>query len=192
MGTRSVASAAETYLLGLFASPKSNMLSMSERMLEADHQVLHHMLSDSEWDFDGLVSETSRQVNTLIGGMKAALIIDESAFAKKGEASAGVARQWNGRLGKVENSQVGVFAALAKETAVSLIDARLYLPECWLNDTARLDAVEVPHIGESGAKQGGACTGDDLRGAAPWGTFRTCGLRCSLWQCWVAVARTRR
>ncbi|MGH8528130.1 MAG: IS701 family transposase, partial [Gammaproteobacteria bacterium] len=144
VGTRSVASAAETYLLGLFASPKSNMLSMSERMLEADHQVLHHMLSDSEWDFDGLVSETSRQVNTLIGGMKAALIIDESAFAKKGEASAGVARQWNGRLGKVENSQVGVFAALAKETAVSLIDARLYLPECWLNDTARLDAVEVP------------------------------------------------
>jgi SRSO17 transposase len=144
VGTRSVASAAETYLLGLFASPKSNMLSMSERMLEADHQVLHHMLSDSKWDFDGLVSETSRQVNTLIGGMKAALIIDESAVAKKGEASAGVARQWNGRLGKVENSQVGVFAALAKETAVSLIDARLYLPGCWLNDTARLDAVEVP------------------------------------------------
>ncbi len=144
VGTRSVASAAETYLLGLFASPKSNMLSMSERMLEADHQVLHHMLSESEWDFDGLVSEMSRQVNTLIGGRKAALLIDESAFAKKGEASAGVARQWNGRLGKVENSQVGVFAALAKETAVSLIDARLYLPEGWLNDTARLDAVEVP------------------------------------------------
>jgi len=88
------------------------MLSMSERILdEADHQALHHMLSDSKWDFDGLVSETSRQVNTLIDGRKAALIIDESAFAKKGEASAGVARQWNGRLGKVENSQVGVFAA---------------------------------------------------------------------------------
>jgi len=66
VGTRSVASAAETYLLGLFASPTSNMLSMSEYMLEADHQVLHHMLSDSEWDFDGLVSETSRQVNMLI------------------------------------------------------------------------------------------------------------------------------
>ncbi|MDQ3775938.1 MAG: transposase [Pseudomonadota bacterium] len=82
-----------TYLLGLFALPKSNMLSMSERMLEADRQVLHHMLSDSKWDFDGLVSETSRQVNMLIGGMKAALIIDESAFAKRGEASAGVARQ---------------------------------------------------------------------------------------------------
>ena len=74
---------------------------MSERMLEADHQVLHHMLSDSKWDFDGLVSETSRQVNTLLGGLKAALLIDESAFAKKSEASAGVARQWNGRLGKV-------------------------------------------------------------------------------------------
>lgn len=95
-------------------------------MLEADHQVLHHMLSDSEWDFDGLVSETSHQVNTLIGGKKAALLIDESAFAKKGEASAGVARQWNGRLGKVENSQVGVFAALAKETAVSLIGALVF------------------------------------------------------------------
>ena len=88
VGTRSVASAAETYLLGLFASPKSNMLSMSEHILEAHHQWLHHMLSESKWDFDGLVSETSRQVNTLIGGTKAALLIDESAFAKKGEASA--------------------------------------------------------------------------------------------------------
>jgi hypothetical protein len=65
--------------------------------------------------------------------------IDESAFAKKGEASAGVARQWNGRLGKVENSQVGVFAALAKETAVSLIDARLYLPS--VGSTIRRDSM---------------------------------------------------
>ena len=44
---------AETYLLGLFASPELNMLSMSERMLEADHQVLHHMLSDSKRDLMG-------------------------------------------------------------------------------------------------------------------------------------------
>ena len=62
------------------------------------------------------------------------LIIDESCFAKKGKKSVGVARQWNGRLGKVDNSQVGVFAALSNAEGVgSLVDTRLYLPKEFRN-----------------------------------------------------------
>lgn len=80
----------------------------------------------------------------MLGGPESVLIFDESAFAKKGEASAGVARQWNGRLGKVDNCQVGVFAALCQGTSASLIDARLYLPEDWTNDSERCNRAAIP------------------------------------------------
>lgn len=59
-----------------------------------------------------------------------------NGFAKKREASARVVQQWNGRLGKIDNYQVGVFA--------SLIDARLYLPKHWMNDTDRCDKAAIP------------------------------------------------
>ncbi|MBE0437653.1 MAG: transposase, partial [Methylomicrobium sp.] len=61
------------------------------------------------------------EADALLGGNDAVLLFDESAIAKKGEASAGVARQWNGRLGKVDNCQVGVFGALGKGDRVALI-----------------------------------------------------------------------
>lgn len=70
-------------------------------------------------------------------GAACALVIDESAFAKKGEMSAGVARQWNGRLGKTDNSQVGVFAAVVRDRVAALIEGELYIPEEWLAEPAR-------------------------------------------------------
>jgi SRSO17 transposase len=72
------------------------------------------------------------------------LLLDESAFAKKGTASAGVARQYNGRLGKVENSQVAVFGALCADHHATLIDAELYLPESWISDPERCEKVHIP------------------------------------------------
>ena len=62
-------------------------------------------------------------------GHGAALVFDESALEKKSEKSAGVARQWNGRLGKTENSQVGVFAAVVRDRACALVDGELFVPE---------------------------------------------------------------
>ena len=61
-------------------------------------------------------------------------ITDGSEFPKKGEHSAGVARQWCGQLGKVENCQAGVFAAYASRQGYTLLDRRLYLPEEWFDD----------------------------------------------------------
>ena len=76
------------------------------RMSEVDHQAMQHMLTSSAIDWNGLLGEQiARETDALLGGLEAILIIDESGFAKKGEASAGVARQWNGRLGKVDNCQ---------------------------------------------------------------------------------------
>jgi SRSO17 transposase len=74
------------------------------------------------------------------------LYIDDSAFAKKGEQSVGVARQWNGRLGKQDNCQVGVFGALGRADRVCLIDARLYLPKEWTEDPERCERADIPRV----------------------------------------------
>jgi SRSO17 transposase len=71
-------------------------------------------------------------------------ILDPSTFAKKGEASCGVARQWCGRLGKLDNCQAGVFVAYAGRRGCALVDARLYLPLDWVEDRKRRQATYVP------------------------------------------------
>lgn len=119
------------------------MLRMSE-INETDHQAMQHMLTQASVDWDGLVKAVAADTDALLGGQDAVLIIDESAFAKKGEASAGVARQWSGRLGKVDNCQVGVFAALCLGTVASLIDTRLYLPRHWVEDGVRCKNAAIP------------------------------------------------
>lgn len=81
-------------------------------------------------------------------GYACALVIDESAFAKKGEMSAGVARQWNGRLGKTDNSQVGVFAAVTRDGVAALIEGELFVPESWFADPARCKEAGIPETTE--------------------------------------------
>jgi len=141
--TRNVSSVFEGYLRGLFQSSRGTQLRMSE-VVETDSQALNHLLTEAAVDWEGLSGEIARQANELLGGEQSALILDESAFAKKGAASAGVARQWNGRLGKVENSQVGVFAALCRGRRVTLLDSRLYLPRSWTEDEQRCQRARIP------------------------------------------------
>ena len=119
------------------------MLRMSE-VNDVDPQAMQHMLTEGCADWQGLGQQIAREANGLLGGNDAVLIFDESGFAKKGEASAGVARQWNGRLGKVDNCQVGVFATLCRGDMATLIDARLYLPEDWCRDDARCQKAAIP------------------------------------------------
>ena len=119
------------------------MLRMSE-VNEVDHQSMQHMLTEGCVDWQGFGRQIAREANELLGGTDAVLIFDESGFAKKGEASAGVARQWNGRLGKVDNCQVGVFAALCRGDMATLIDTRLYLPAAWCDDDERCKKAAIP------------------------------------------------
>ena len=72
------------------------------------------------------------------------LLIDESGIPKKGEESVGVARQWCGQVGKVDNCQVAVFAALSCGERASLVDARLFLPKSWTDDAGRCEKAGVP------------------------------------------------
>jgi len=142
---RNVADKARSYLQGLLMkAPRKNMERMEEYVQEYDYQGQQQFLSDSPWSHQALMEQVARDANTLLGGPQSALLIDESAFEKKGEKSAGVARQWNGRQGKVDNAQVGVFAALSDGNGGALIDGRLYLPETWTSDGDRCREAKIP------------------------------------------------
>ena len=108
-----LSSKARCYLSGLLMKgERKNMERMEEYVQDYDYQSLQQFVSDSPWDHEALIERIGKDVDVLVGGNDSMLIIDESGFAKKGKKSVGVARQWNGRMGKVDNAQVGVFAAL--------------------------------------------------------------------------------
>jgi SRSO17 transposase len=96
------------------------------------------------WDDQAVLTELRHHVAQEIGHAEGVFILDGSAFAKKGEDSCGVDRQWCGRLGKVDNCQVGVFLAYATPHGKALLDARLYLTQEWAADTHRREKTHVP------------------------------------------------
>lgn len=97
-----------------------------------------------EWDDEFVMSEVRRQVTEEFDDTEATFVIDGSAFPKKGTESCGVKRQWCGRLGKVDNCQVGVFLSCVSGGCVGPLDRRLYLPRDWASDTARRRKCHVP------------------------------------------------
>jgi SRSO17 transposase len=109
-----------------------------------DYQAQQQFLSDSPWEHRPLMEWVAQEVDELLGGADSMLLLDESGFAKKGNKSVGVARQWNGRLGKVDNCQVGVFAALSDGLRAALVDLRLFLPESWTSDPERCAQAKIP------------------------------------------------
>lgn len=133
------------YICGLLQARRRNIERIEESVPNTEYQSLQQFISDSPWDERRVIDKVAQDVDQLIGGTaSSALLLDESAFAKKGNRSAGVARQWNGRLGKRENSQVGVFAALCAGDRVAPIDVRLYLPEEWANNRQRCLSAKIP------------------------------------------------
>jgi SRSO17 transposase len=95
-------------------------------------RAMQRLVSEALWDEAAMRETYHRLVQDEMGEPDGVLIIDETGFAKKGQDSVGVARQYCGALGKVENCQVGVFAAYASRQGYALIDKRLFLPEPWL------------------------------------------------------------
>jgi SRSO17 transposase len=133
------------YLQGLMQASRKNMERMEEVVPDSNYQSLQHFISDSEWETRDVLDQVAREADRHLGGSESScLLIDETAFQKKGESSVGVDRQWSGRLGKVENSQVAVFASLTQGAYSTLIDTRLYLPQKWIQDPERCRAAGVP------------------------------------------------
>lgn len=137
---------ARQYLHGLMqGGNRKNMERMVEIVPDSDWQQLQHFISDSPWDRQGLLEQISRDADNLLGDpQNACLNIDECGIPKKGKKSAGVSRQWLGRLGKVDNGQVGVFAALSNGKRSTLINERLFLPEEWADNKERCLKSGIP------------------------------------------------
>ena len=90
-----------------------------------------------KWDDEAVMAELRHHVREELAEPDGVVVIDPSAFPKKGTESCGVGRQWCGRLGKVDNCQVGVFLAYAASSGYGPLDRQLYLPEDWADDEAR-------------------------------------------------------
>jgi SRSO17 transposase len=99
---------------------------------------MQRFISDAQWDDDKMLNKYHSLVNEDMGTGDGVLIFDESGFVKKGNDSIGVGRQYCGSIGKVENSQVGVFAAYASPYGYALLDKRLFIPEKWFLDDYKL------------------------------------------------------
>jgi SRSO17 transposase len=105
---------------------------------------IQSFVGSSTWDDEKVMGELRRHVKEQLADPNAVLVIDPSAFAKKGSASCGVKRQWCGRLGKLENCQVGVFLCYAADKGHAAVDRRLYLPQEWAEDKERREKCHVP------------------------------------------------
>lgn len=137
---------ARHYLSGLLGTQRrKNIESIGLDVKNSDYQGMEQFISSSPWDHQGVMDQVAREANELFcDEERTGLFIDESSFIKKGKASVGVQRQWSGRAGKIENSQVGVFACLGHDQRVCLTDFRLFLSKDWSNDQKRLDKAKVP------------------------------------------------
>ena len=95
---------------------------------------MQRFISDAQWDEETILTKYHSLVYEDMGTTDGALIFDETGFIKKGNDSIGVSRQYCGSIGKVDNCQVGVFAAYASPFGYALLDKRLFIPEKWFSD----------------------------------------------------------
>src|SRR5215212_2643594 len=132
------------YVLGLLSNLGAKNVEAIAYLHGHDRQGLQKFVGQSGWDHRPLIAELARQVGRELGEPDAVLVFDPSAFAKKGDRSVGVQRQWCGRLGKLENCQVGVYLAYVSRADHALVDTRLYLPREWTRKKKRMLKAGVP------------------------------------------------
>ena len=117
---------------------------MAEVVPDSKSRNLQQFLTHSKWSADDVIDQVAREADGFLGSkMRAGLLIDESGFAKQGKMSVGVARQWLGRLGKVDNGQVAVFGVLGNGRFAIPVDVRLYLPSSWTEDPKRCEKAGI-------------------------------------------------
>jgi SRSO17 transposase len=133
------------YLLGLLSQQeRKTSWQLAEFAGDATPDGLQKLLNSAPWDEDACRDALARYVIREFGDEGAVLAPDETGFLKKGRMSAGVARQYTGTAGRVENCQVGVFLAYcAPDGARALIDRELYLPAKWTDDRERCRAAGI-------------------------------------------------
>jgi len=136
---------ANLYLEGLLsAAERKNGWQLAEQIGDARPWRTQRVLSRTLWAADAARDLCREYVVEHLGAADGVLVIDETGFLKKGSKSAGVARQYSGTAGRIENCQIGVFLAYASGRGHALIDRELYLPQDWAEDGARRATAGIP------------------------------------------------
>src|SRR5262252_1048332 len=137
--------ALERYLTGLLTEhPNKNCDTLAQVVPGTSEQRLQGLLTNMVWDHDDLNRQRVQRMLTLPTEGDAALIFDDTGFAKQGRSSVGVQRQYSGTLGKTGNCQVTVNCHYAERTLAWPVSTRLYLPQQWAADEARRKQAHVP------------------------------------------------
>lgn len=133
------------YIAGLIGpGDRKSIQPMAARADALSYDRLHHFIGAGLWDSAPLEATLWQQADELVGGAKAWLIIDDTALPKKGKSSVGVAPQYATALGKNANCQTLVSMTLASGEVPVMLSLRLFLPESWTSDTARMTRAGVP------------------------------------------------
>jgi SRSO17 transposase len=124
------------YMAGQFSPlERKSIEPIALQVQDGDVRSMQRFISDAVWNEKAMIRRYHALVDEDLGDPEGILIFDESGFAKKGENSVGVARQYCGSTGKVDNCQVGVFAAYASRHGYAFLDKRLYVPQKWFEDS---------------------------------------------------------
>lgn len=133
------------YIRGLLGdAERKNGWQMAEHLGEATPDGVQHLLARADWDADAVRDDLTAYVAENLGHAGGVLVVDETGFVKKGVKSVGVARQYSGTAGRIENCQVGVFLGYATRHGRALLDRELYLPREWAEDAKRREEAGVP------------------------------------------------
>jgi SRSO17 transposase len=133
------------YLRGLLAPvERKNGWQMAQAVGDPRPDAMERLLYQVDWDAEAARDILEQFVTQTFGDPEAIGVVDETGFLKKGDQSAGVARQYTGTAGKVDNAQVGTFLSYASPKGHVFLDRRLFLSQAWANDQARRQAAKVP------------------------------------------------
>src|SRR5438477_6888804 len=135
---------AHHYVQGLLSDLDDKNAEAIAYLHDQERQALQKFLGQSPWDDSPLLDELVGQVGIELGESDGILVLDHSAFPKKGTESVGVQMQWCGRLGKKDNCQVGIYLGYVSRREHALVDVRLYSPQEWASDTKRCKKAGVP------------------------------------------------
>jgi SRSO17 transposase len=135
---------AAEYVTGLLSKLEHKTGEGIAYLHDQERQGIQKFIGHVPWNHQPLLTILARQVGEELGERDGVIVFDPSGFPKKGTMSVGVARQWCGRLGKVENCQVGVYMAYASRKEHEITNVRLYLPKEWARDRARRTKAGVP------------------------------------------------
>jgi SRSO17 transposase len=141
------------YVRGLLAPlERKNSWTLAERAGESVPDGMQRLLAAADWDVDAVRDDVRDYVAEQLGDPNGVLVVDETGFLKKGSKSAGVARQYSGTAGRIENCQIGVFLGYATAAARTFLDRELYLPKTWAEDRDRCQEAGVPDAVEFATK----------------------------------------